>query len=705
MPRKVSQLPAVEAEMSTGRVGLEDGGVLRMASAIRSGLHRASQQLLATPTRQADAALGDLVSTALAELPCAWALITGQDEEVRVRVDRGLATLGAPDQEWYFLLQAVSKAGTVWAGQVPGGHGIIKGSAHLWYGAVLLPGPSRLVAVAAADEPLRDTALAALLGLAGLITAYQGSRGGSGQSLTAGELFADLGADRLAARGNQSIETLAREHLQAFQRHVPFDFAALFSVHGSQAVLSAVLDSQEGPGLGSPVVPLGASPLLQVAVATQRYLTLRDVESHPHWSALPFVAPHVRTAVVLPAILGDQTPGVVLLGWRAPADVAQVDLQLAAGFGRWLAAVLLHARGLAADQAVAMLSLTVPVADAPAGELGSPSLLGSFLGSVRQLMACDGVAVCAWRDGRPHLEAALGMTLSEDAPKGPAPPRGDPFVVTPGVPRWVNIGQAACTPVLTETGETPAALLLIPLAEDEGFLRSIVLAYQDPRWPTAERFALAEGVGRYTLSLLHGDRLTDQLFRRYRLQAQLQELDGLEAAIATVSDEVERRLRPVVDALQRLQTVPGIGERTAQLLLTEIGADMSRFGSAAHLASWAGLCPGNHESAGKRTSGRTRKGSPWLRTGLVEAARAASHTQGYLAAEYHRLAARRGAQRAALAVAHSLLVICYFLLRDGRTYEDLGGTYFEERNKEAVQRRLVRRLEALGCKVHLEPAA
>jgi transposase len=189
------------------------------------------------------------------------------------------------------------------------------------------------------------------------------------------------------------------------------------------------------------------------------------------------------------------------------------------------------------------------------------------------------------------------------------------------------------------------------------------------------------------------------------LTVQLQQLDDLETAIATVSEEVARRVLPFAEALQRLQTIPGIGERTAQLLLAEVGADMSRFGSAPHLTSWAGLCPGNHESAGKRKSGRTRKGSPWLRSGMVEAARAAGRTKGYLGAQYHRLAARRGAKRAAVAVAHSLLVICYYVLRDGRTYEDLGGAYFDERNKEAVQHRLVRRLEALGNKVHLEPAA
>jgi transposase len=132
--------------------------------------------------------------------------------------------------------------------------------------------------------------------------------------------------------------------------------------------------------------------------------------------------------------------------------------------------------------------------------------------------------------------------------------------------------------------------------------------------------------------------------------------------------------------------------------------DMSRFPSAAALAAWAGLAPGNDESAGKRRSGRTRKGSPWLRTALVEAAQAAARTRNtYLAAQYRRLAARRGAKRAAVAVAHTLLVIIYTLLKHKVAYHELGSQYFDERDRQAVQRRLVRRLEALGYAVSLQP--
>jgi transposase len=197
---------------------------------------------------------------------------------------------------------------------------------------------------------------------------------------------------------------------------------------------------------------------------------------------------------------------------------------------------------------------------------------------------------------------------------------------------------------------------------------------------------------------------------RFLIAQQLAHLDFLDASLERISAEIAERLRPFEPELERIQTIPGVGRRTAEVLLAEIGTDLTRFPSARHLASWAGLCPGNDESAGKRRSGRTRKGSPWLRTALVEAAQAAARTKDtYLAAHYRRLAAHRGAKRAAVAVAHSLLVIVYVLLtREQEAYHDLGGQYFDERDRHAVQRRLVRRLEALGYTVSLElttPAA
>jgi len=166
------------------------------------------------------------------------------------------------------------------------------------------------------------------------------------------------------------------------------------------------------------------------------------------------------------------------------------------------------------------------------------------------------------------------------------------------------------------------------------------------------------------------------------------------------------RLRAQEDAITRLDAIPGVGREVAEALLAEIGSDMGRFPTAKHLASWAGMCPGNHESAGKRASGRTRKGSPWLRALLVQAAHAAARTKGsYLAAQYRRLAARRGKSRAAIAVGHSILVIAYHLLRDGAEYRDLGPHYFDERERHTIERRLVHRLEALGYTVALEPRA
>jgi transposase len=194
--------------------------------------------------------------------------------------------------------------------------------------------------------------------------------------------------------------------------------------------------------------------------------------------------------------------------------------------------------------------------------------------------------------------------------------------------------------------------------------------------------------------------------QRFLLAQQLAHLDFLDAAIAAVSAEIAERLRPFAAEQARLMTIPGVGPRTAETLLAEIGPDMSRFPSAGHLASWAGMCPGNDESAGKRRSGRTRKGRPGLRAALVEAAHAASRRKGtYLAAQYRRIAARRGGKRAAVAVGHSILVSAYHLLRDGEDYHELGGSYFDERDRHAVERRLVGRLEGLGYTVTLQPAA
>ena len=194
--------------------------------------------------------------------------------------------------------------------------------------------------------------------------------------------------------------------------------------------------------------------------------------------------------------------------------------------------------------------------------------------------------------------------------------------------------------------------------------------------------------------------------QRRLLGFQLQHIEFLEQQIESINREITEQMRPFQEAMDRVITIPGMGQRAAEMILSHTGVDMSRFPTDAHIASWAGVCPGNHESAGKRTSGRTRKGSPWLREALIETAWAASKTKDtYLSALYNRLAARRGAKRAIVAVAHAILVIVYHLLKNGTKYEDLGRNYFDERAKAAILRKTIRRIENLGFKVSVEPVA
>ncbi len=186
----------------------------------------------------------------------------------------------------------------------------------------------------------------------------------------------------------------------------------------------------------------------------------------------------------------------------------------------------------------------------------------------------------------------------------------------------------------------------------------------------------------------------------------LGQLDYLEEAIDRVSAEIERRLRDEQAALDLLDTVPGIGRRAAEVIVAELGTDLGRFPSAKHLASWAGLCPGNAESGGKRLSGKTRKGNRWLRQALIEVAHVAARTRDtYLAAQYGRRAGRRGKQRALVAVAHTVLVIVYHVLTRRAPYRELGGAYFDHLDRQRVERRLVGRLERLGYTVTLQPAS
>ena len=188
---------------------------------------------------------------------------------------------------------------------------------------------------------------------------------------------------------------------------------------------------------------------------------------------------------------------------------------------------------------------------------------------------------------------------------------------------------------------------------------------------------------------------------------QLAHIDFLDEAIAALSDRIDEVIAPFASKVALLDTIPGVDKRTAEMLIAEIGTDMTVFATHRHLASWAGLCPGHNESAGKKRSGKTRTGSKWLRAGLTEAAKAASRSKGtYLSAHYQRLRGRRGHQKATIATAHSILVAAWHILSQEVPYHDLGDDYFIRRQAEHAERyrnRLIHQLERLGHKVTLEP--
>jgi len=190
---------------------------------------------------------------------------------------------------------------------------------------------------------------------------------------------------------------------------------------------------------------------------------------------------------------------------------------------------------------------------------------------------------------------------------------------------------------------------------------------------------------------------------RFILTELLCQIDNLEEAVSHFDEQIQLLCVPFEAAIALLDTIPGVARQTAEIIVSEIGIDMNRFPSAAHLAAWAGVAPGNNESAGKRRSGKTRKGNQALGVALNQAAHGAAHTKGtYLSAQYHRLAGRRGKKKAILAVAHSILVIAYHLIKRQEPYRELGGDYFDQRRPEATAKRLVKRLQQLGYEVVIQ---
>jgi transposase len=270
-------------------------------------------------------------------------------------------------------------------------------------------------------------------------------------------------------------------------------------------------------------------------------------------------------------------------------------------------------------------------------------------------------------------------------------------------------------------------------------LHAVVNGESDP----ARLAAFAVGRVRASQEVLEGA-LTGKVtaHHRFLLGEHLTQIENLDEAIRRVSEEIARRFTPPEpptrdsdeenqpqtqqatesdeptlfagkpallswqEAVEVIDQITGISQRVAQGLLAEIGVNMGQFPSAKHLASWVGICPGNHESAGKRLSGKTRKGNPYARQLLIQAAHAAGKSKNtYLGVQYRRLASRIGSKKAAVAVGHSILVIIYHLLRDHESYQDLGANYFDERDRHIVQKQLVRRLERMGYQVELQPMA
>jgi transposase len=231
-------------------------------------------------------------------------------------------------------------------------------------------------------------------------------------------------------------------------------------------------------------------------------------------------------------------------------------------------------------------------------------------------------------------------------------------------------------------------------ATGRGIIRSILKGHEDPGW-LADNARSRLRSKQAELRLVLRGKINDH--HRFMLKELMDEVEFVEGKIARLESRIEEMMKPYQAEIDLLCTIPGIKHITAWTLLAELGADMNQFPDAHHLASWAGLCPGNNESAGKRKSNRTRKGNRWLRRALCQSAWAVAHSErNYLTAVFYRRAGRHGLRKAVVATAHQLLIIVYHMLRDKQPYRDLGADYFDRLNPERTKRKLIRRIERLG---------
>jgi transposase len=256
---------------------------------------------------------------------------------------------------------------------------------------------------------------------------------------------------------------------------------------------------------------------------------------------------------------------------------------------------------------------------------------------------------------------------------------------------------------LLETGNVKLGSVVSNIVGKSGqlILQAIAQGWSEPE----DLAKLAVGRLRYKrteLTLALNGRYSDHF--RWLLRGSLEELQWLDGKVAELDGRISEAMQPHADLIRRLCTIPGVNQLTAWLLVAELGLNMDQFPDADHAASWAGLCPGNAESAGKRFSGKTRKGDRYLRRTLVQSAWAVAHKQNcFLTAVFYRTASRRGLKKAAVAVAHRILIIAYHIIRDGGQYREYGGDYFDRRQPERTARRLARRLERIGYAVVAKP--